>query len=307
MADISMFGQHFANFGWVKEDVAQRETVGVGVFSGYTDVRGFADYMEVLTSVGWVSFSVLKDILIGEERLYQKFETDLAHHLATGGSRNTFPVSEYVYTPLLVASVSPYSFKFDGKVSEGVGSGGRVVFVQPTGFSEWVYERPAVSVKMRGLDFVGSVYGDVVAKKRWREEYGFVSLDALNSNRYGGYYYTLLNRFSKDVGGGFVPSLGNVLDGFVPLMKVASDVYVSGRGAVVNPVDNVSTVKEYSGSMFNVIVEPYHTVIVRRERERRVDGSVGNRPLSGKPVVVGDGFDKNVFVGYKSLDKRSIR
>jgi hypothetical protein len=305
MADIRLFAKHFERFSWVSENVGERELIGSGVFKGFTDVKGFASDVEVLTSVGWLGFADVKNVLLGERELFDRMVVEYNHFVAVNGSGEGFPFDDFVYVPLLVASVAPYDFvvPVEGKVSDGVSEGGRVVFVQPSGFSEWVYGRSLVEVKLRGLDFSGSMYADVVAKRRWREGYGFVSLNDVYNNRYGGYFYLMLNRFNVDVGGGFVPQLGEVLNGFTPHMVVGSDVFVSGRGAEVVPVKNTSLVKRFNDRVFNVSVEPYHSVIVRKGRERRVDGSLSVRPLLGKPVVVGDSVDKNVLLSVSGRRK----
>lgn len=285
MADIRLFGSHFEGFRFIDDNVAERPLHVDGKVKGNVDVKGFPKDTEVLTSRGWVAFPVLGEWLRAEYDLWERFVGGFNYHKALGLGVDSFPVNDFVYDPVLVASVSPYDFSEEGKVSLG----GKVVFVQPSGFACWWYNKPVARIKMRGIDLRFTQYADVVARKRWKGGYGFVSMNDVVANRYGGYFYLMLNRFSRDIGGGFNPNIiGGVLDGFKPLQILETQLSVVGRGAEVVPADYVTRYNGFVGEMFNVFVEPFHNVIVRKEKDRLVDGSFTKRAHSGKPTVVGD-------------------
>ena len=296
MADIRLFGNHFDKFTFFDEDLLEKDISKS--FTGITDVKGFTYDTEVLTSRGWMLFSDLYDVLLEEYMLWGKFSATYASHIELG-NKGEFDMSLYKYDPLLIATVSPYGFDEESK--SAVEGSGRIFFAQPDGFYHWAYNRLITAVKLRGVSMRMSQYADVVARKRFKSEYEFVDANAMYGNRYSEYYYLLLNKFSKNIGENFNPKLsGNKLDGFSPSTLVGTDIFVKGRGAEVYPSQYVTRYNGYSGDLYNVTVAPYHTVIVRKERDKLVSGEESARAWSGKPVVVGDASNKNVFDGgYK--------
>lgn len=297
LADLRLFGEHYKSFIFFDEDLLEKDLSKS--FTGITDVKGFTYDTEVLTSRGWMLFSDLYDVLLEEFVLWERFSKAYSSHLELRVV-DEFDMSGFVFDPILVASVSPYVF--DEDLKERVGDSGRVVFVQPTGFYHWRYNRLITSVKLRGISLRMSQYADVVGRKRFRDDYGFVDVNSVYGNRYGEYYYLLLNKFTHNIGDAFNPKLfGEKLDGFVPDGLVGTDIYVKGRGAEVYPSEYVTRYNGYSGDLYNVTVLPYKSLIVRKERDKLVSGADSVRAFAGKPTVVGDASNKHVYsgVGYR--------
>lgn len=297
VADLRLFGEHYKSFVFFDEDLLEKDISKS--FTGIKDVKGFTYDTEVLTSRGWMLFSDLYDVLLDEFVLWERFAAAYASHLELRVD-GEFDMSGFVFDPILVGTVSPYVF--DEDLKERVGGSGRLFFVQPTGFYHWRYNRLITSVKLRGIQLRASQYADVVGRKRFREEYGFIDLNSVYGNRYGEYYYLLLNRFTHNVGENFNPKLsGKKLDGYSPEGLVGTDIFVKGRGAEVYPSEYVTRYNGYSGDLYNVTVEPYKSIVVRKEKDKLVGGGDSARAWAGKPTVVGDASNKHVFsgVGYR--------
>lgn len=210
VADIALFGSHFDSFVWVDEDLSGVGEVGVN--SGLAKARGFTVDTEVLTSEGWLLFSEVRERLLAERVLWESYSAFVAS--LGGGSVSSVDrvlLDEFRlgFVPLLVASVSPYVFDVESK--ERVGDSGRLVFVQPSGFQQWLYSRSLVRVKMRGLDLRMTTFADVVGKRKYRDGYGFVRANDLYENQYEEYFYLLLNKFSRSVGEVFKPGKAHIM------------------------------------------------------------------------------------------------
>jgi hypothetical protein len=357
LTDVGLFGKQWSQFVFTDEDFTER--VDVGVNSGLVRAKGVTSDMEVLTSRGWLLFPEVRDILLDEREQFISFNSLVAGAKSLGvsgggvdleGARNRFN-----YEPLLVASVSPYQFDEVGK--KRLGQSGRLVFVQPSGFHQWLYARSVVRVKMRGIDARMTPFLDVVAKRKYRPGYGFVKANDMYENRYGEYFYLGLNKFSRSIGetftpgkahimdvkvldwwedslrkafggsssvgrrnilegfvnrvrvdttnsfranSGLVPGLDDVVSSFLPNVVVPTEVFVEGRGAEIVPADYVTRYSGYNDFVFNVTVEPYHTIVVRKHKPDESE-----RKWVGKPFVVGDYSNKDVPANGSYL-KRSL-
>lgn len=235
MADISLFGNHFGSFARVVEDYALLGSDRVvGRNNGLKNVKGYTDDMEVLTSRGWLLFEQVGDILLEEQRQWEDWVALQSSVKSLGvdfGGDPAYVRTRYSYDPLLVASVSPYQYDEGVNVGGNVGKGGtglrrpgrpagvtaesellksagtgRVVFVQPTGFYQWNYDRPTLRLKMRGVDVTGTMWADYPVKRKYKPGYQFMRATKMYEVKYPEYFYLVLNKFSMDVGKDFVPA-----------------------------------------------------------------------------------------------------
>ena len=295
MADVSLFERHFDSFVFSSLDLSGEGVKGKS--SGISNVKGFTSDTEVLTSRGWMLFEDLYEVLLNEKYLWDKFVVARDAY-RDAGSLDAL-VRDSVFDPILVATVSPYSF--DEEKRERLFDSGEVFFTQPTAFHHWVFNRLLVRVKLRGIDVRMSQYADVVGKRKFRSEYSFIDGNTLYENQYEEYFYLLLNKFSKAIGENYNPKLfGEKLEGYQPREFVRANFHVTGRGAEVYPTEYVTRYSGYVGDIYNVSVPPYNTVIVRKMRERTLTGDLSERPWVGKPIVVGDGSVKTGSgLGYR--------
>lgn len=88
---------------------------------------------------------------------------------------------------------------------------------------------------------------------------------------------------------GFGPGLDAVAESYVPQSLIPVNVHVEGRGAEVFPKQYATRYTGYRDSVFNLSVEPYKTLVVRKHKP-----ADSERKWIGKPVVVGDASVKSV-------------
>ena len=210
MSDIAFFKKHFDELQITIDDLTEKGDVGVN--SGLAKAKGYSVDTEVLTSEGWLLFPAVKDRLLAEMEMFKIYSTYASSRaeLSNGDSGNKVFGDEellrqyrYSYIPLLVASATPYDFNESTK--ERVGKSGRIVFTQPIGFHEWLYSRNIVRIKMRGIDVRMTPYAEIIAKRKYRNGYGFVKANDLYENKYGEYFYLGLNKFTRSISEKFTP------------------------------------------------------------------------------------------------------
>jgi hypothetical protein len=209
VTDIALFKEHFGNFEWVEDDLTGSTENGQN--SGLVRVKGFTADTEVLTSSGWLLFPEVKDILLAEKAAWDAFDSFMssAAELGVEPDEGLLQRLRFSFKPLLVASVSPY--KFNEELKERVTGSGEVVFVQPSGFYEWLYNRNIVRVKMRGIDIRVTPSVEFVAKRKFREGYGFVKANDVYENQYEEYFYLFLNRFNRMITETFKPGKAHIM------------------------------------------------------------------------------------------------
>lgn len=214
MTDIELFRKHFTGFTFTDEDVSEK--VEVGQSSGLSKAKGYTADTEILTSLGWMLFPQVKEILENEMSMFTTYNDYVQTRnelnktnpkgLNDGGYVNTL---RYNYAPLLIASITPYSY--DEQVKSRVGDAGRVIFTQPTGFHQWFYTRNIVRIKMRGIDVRMTPYAEIVAKKKYRNGYTFVKTNDMYENQYEEYFYLGLNKFSRSISENFTPNKAHIM------------------------------------------------------------------------------------------------
>lgn len=201
------------------------------------------------------------------------------------------------------------------------GLSGNLVFVTPMFATRFTYENlQLVWLKKRGVDLAVPRYTDLFVKNKFQSRWVFgVADDFCVTRKVSGAYKMVVNRYEpRGVLSGSpsgrklveLSSAGELKalmgDEFPARFKFGTsdskrarvwDVYpfppvrdaASGR-YVVNPVKNTGV------ECYNLVLPPgsSHTLIVRR-KGKFVDGENPRTEWVGFPVVVGDGYDKNLI------------
>lgn len=249
--------------------------------------RAFPEGTEVLTEHGFYLFEdLLNDDL---------FESEVQHEgtgLPQSWKANELPYTLYKPNASFprVASVNPKS--------------GEVLYVAPSLFRTFVYDGFLSHVKMKGVDILTTRYADLLLKGKYGREWGFQLADNVSRSK-GTAHYFLLDKFNQDLYGEYEPrqNLQVRMDAPITLIpakhalwKKIDDVFpyystdASGRRLKIDRVRTDITT-------FNLDVEPFHTLIIRRGRKNNNPRT----PWVGNPVVVGDGSDKSVARFQKLL------
>lgn len=264
--------------------------------------RAFPEGVELLTEFGWVPFSVFyNDRFLGAPVPFK------------GNKRGVpgFGVKDLVWGQWECSQEFP-------RVGSVDPSTGDVVFVRPSRFTFFQYEGRLVHVKLRGVDMLTTAFADWWLKPKYGRGWRFVLGDDVVRNTQGN--YQLLNKFNVDMYGewspqeylgGAVDLRGSVSSGRLDALGSELKVFVdspivffprkSVRRKRVWDLFGFDVVDPETGRKvevdrvrvdvpsFNVIVEPFHNVIVRRGRK-------DDNPRTlwvGGPVVFGDGLDKS--------------
>lgn len=248
-------------------------------------VRAYPENMEVLTEHGFLSFNDL-------------FNTSLlGEYVPFSGSSNplpTIPMRELEWGQWecnddfpLVATVHP--------------STGVIDYVKPNMFMMFTYTDDLIHVKMKGVDFLCTVFSDLWLKSKYGRGFKFVLADNVGLNNAESAAHYLVDKFSQDMYGEYEPfedlaaELGNPITlkpgKHVKHVKIR-DVFkkrVKSVGADGRP--KVTVTPRETVTCFNVDIAPHHTIVVRRARK----DSNPRTPWVGNPVVTGDGSDKSVM------------
>lgn len=279
-------------------------------------VRGYPVGFEILTEVGWVGFEDLfNGELLGLEVPFK----------GNGFAVPGFAIKDRVWGQWLVGGSFP-------RVASVNPVDGMLVFVKPSRFQMFEYDGRLAWVKMKGVDFMCSLFTDLWVKPKYGRGWKFVLADdVVRAGNNVGMNFQLLNKFNVDMYGFWSPGNANVLGSQVvlpslagrePVVGVESSVQVLlGSPIVLYPKKHIkrervwnhfeySTVDEFGRKvvsdrlrgevqMFNVVVEPFHNIVVRK---KRADDNP-RTPWVGSPVVVGDGLDKSLLRvdGVKSV------
>lgn len=239
--------------------------------------------MEVLTEHGFMLFRDLHNMsLLGDE-------------LPFAGSRNVAPTFEM--KPLdWVQWATGEDFPALATMDPASGA---VTYVKPTRFMMFRYTGKLIHFKAKGVSVFSTMFADVFVKPRYGRQYKFVLADEVLGDRTSSSSYFILQRFSHELYGEYVPQTGLSVLLASPLTlrpkahvsyKKIWDVFkyevrdASGRKVAV---DRVRTEVD----VYNVDIAPYHNLIVRLARK---DENV-RTPWVGSPVVVGDGSDKSLI------------
>jgi hypothetical protein len=90
---------------------------------------------------------------------------------------------------------------------------------------------------------------------------------------------------------GNVPGLEDIVLSYLPQSIIPTEINLEGRGAEIYPSEYITRYTGYKGSVYNLTVPPYKTLIVRKHKPDEGD----NRwKWIGKPVVVGDASNKHL-------------
>jgi hypothetical protein len=267
--------------------------------------RAYPEETEILTEDGWVNIaSLYSGELLGDEIPFigngRKQPGFAPHDLMWGqwATREKFP---------RMGSVNPVT--------------GEVVFVRPSRFIYYNYSGRLAHIKMKGVDFLSTLFADLWLKPKYARAWKFVIADDTIRNNHSSANYFLLNKWSVDMYGWFDPSpymtnrvsldtvgVGDKVEGVGSSIKCLIDVPITmypkkhakrervwnffnyshvGPDGVKVIVDRVRT----EVACFNVDIAPYHNLIIRRARK-------DDNPRTlwiGSPVVVGDGSDKSLL------------
>lgn len=264
--------------------------------------RGFPEGTEVLSELGWVRL---------EELYSSRFLGDAVPWRGNGRSEPGYAPKKLEWGQWLVND----SFPRLGSVDP---SSGEVVFVRPKRFMYFLYDGRLVHLKMKGVDMVTSLFSDWWLHPKYARGWKFVLADDVVRNVHGNAHYGLLNKFNRDMYGWWSPERDLLGESLLPIpggesMSVLrSDVKCFIDAPIlVYPKKHVKRKRvwdlfEYSsvgadGSrvvvdrvrvdvpLFNVDIEPFHNIIVRRGRKDENPRTL----WVGGPVVMGDGLDKS--------------
>lgn len=270
-------------------------------------VRGFVEGTEVLTEAGWVDFRVLYSA---------DYLSEPVPFVGNGLNAPGWGVKDLRWGQWKTGAGFP-------RVGTVDPSTGKVMFVYPSRFMFYEYEGRLVHVKMKGVDFLCSLFTDLWLKPKYGRSWKFVLADDVVRNVHSNVNYQLLNKFNVDMYGFWSPTDAGVLGEPVMLPVVgggsvegvsSSIVSYVGSPIVVYPKKHVKrrrvwdffdydTVDPVTGErvkvdrvrvdvpVFNMVVPPFHNIIVRR-------GRADDNPRTlwvGGPVVVGDGLDKSLL------------
>ena len=249
--------------------------------------RAFPEGTEVLTEHGFYLFEDLHNDDL--------FESEVLHEgkgLPQSWKAKDLPYTLYKPNASFprVASVNPAT--------------GEVAYATPSLFRTFVYDGLLSQIKMKGVDILSTAHAEILLKNRYGRNWNFVLADDISRNKDSLQYY-LLDKFNQDLYGEYAPrqNLRSRLDAPITLypskhshwLKI-DDVFpffstdASGRRL---KVDRTRT----EINTFNVDVEPFHTLIIRRGRK----DNNPRTPWIGNPVVVGDGSDKSIMRVNKLL------
>lgn len=205
--------------------------------------RGYPEGFDVLTENGWVAF----ESLIGYPGSGVELTSPAGASLL-GGNVPFVPVQRevpsYGVNDVLwerfrtgegfprVATVDPVS--------------GGVFFVVPEMVVRGVYDQRLIWFKLRGVDFMCSLFTDLWLKGRYGRGWGFVLADDVVRNKYGSAKYFLLNKFARSEQ--FITPGGLTVDGKMEGAKHYTRSPGSGATGSVGSVGSVgdSQVREHS-------------------------------------------------------------
>ena len=247
-------------------------------------IRAYPENMEVLTEHGFLSLRDLHNSsILGKELPFNGRQI----------SPPMIPMKELDWNQWetnedfpLVASVNPLS--------------GEVTYVKPSAFQMFNYTgEKLINVKAKGVDILTTVFADLLLKPKYARGWKFILADNLALNKASNATQFLINKFSQDLYGDYVP-----LEGLKALLDTPITLYPSKHVKYKNIWDIFSYPKvlDASGKMvsvdrvrnevicYSLVIPGHHNMIVRRERK-------DNNPRTlwvGSPVVVGDGSDKSL-------------
>jgi hypothetical protein len=169
-------------------------------------------------------------------------------------------------------------------------------YVHPQLFRVFTYDGFLSHIKMKGVDILSTRYADLFLKGKYGRDWRFTLAD--NVSRAAAQYY-LVDKFNQDLYGEYAPreNLAARLDTPITLLpekhahwRKINDLFpYVGRNEAGHKVATDIVRREIE--TFNVDVEPYHTIIIRRARK----DNNPRTPWIGNPVVVGDGSDKSLM------------
>jgi hypothetical protein len=139
-------------------------------------------------------------------------------------------------------------------------------------------------------------------KGKYQRDYKFVLAENVARNKAPNSYYFLIDKFNQDLYGDYEPQENLYADINSPITVKPS---THSKWEKIEKLYEYTTMDPQTGRMvksdrvrrevevFNIDIEPYHTLIVRRSKPRVPRDPF--RPWVGNPVVVGDGSDKSLI------------
>ena len=235
--------------------------------------RAFPQRMEILTEHGFYDFADLDNADL--------FEEEVAHEVLTSTTRRATGPQPAFWLHMLnddfprVATVHPET--------------GEVSYVRPSLFRIFEYGDRLVQLKMKGVDVAATEHAEYWLKARYGRSWRFVPGSSVFRNRQvEGAYYFLNDKFNQSLYGEYSPLRGlqAALDRPIQLFPMRH----TRRTPTATFVGRTHATG--AGSLplvYNVDVEPWHTIIVRKGR---ADANP-RTPWVGNPVIAGDGSDKS--------------
>jgi hypothetical protein len=287
-------------------------------------MRGYTEDTEVLTEIGWISFSTLykagvngpangtpplfrreidwkqehrplrenwADNKTKHQKLYNGLSTPNQIDFTKWSVGDRFP---------RVATLTPDHMK------PGV-QHGTIVFERPEFATRFTYsDYQLIHIKRRGVDILLPRFTDILVKPKFQKAWGWTVADSLCSVRkVKGAFHSIVNRYSPtgvlygDVDGDRILELAEGRT----LKALMTDEYPT-KIASSEQAQRVRIWDAYPGNTIKNSVECFnlvltagssHTLIVRRKGET----TRGEKPVTtwtGFPLLVGDGYDKSSIV-----------